>query len=50
MFDSLSKGLSGLIRKLTTGTSVDKKVVEEVLADLKKLLLQEAEVRQLQIP
>lgn len=40
MFDSLSKGLSGLIRKLTTGTSVDKKIVEEVLADLKKILLQ----------
>src|SRR3989338_2031242 len=40
MFDSLGKGLSGLIRKLTTGTSVDKKLVEEILNDLKILLLQ----------
>ncbi|MFH0711045.1 MAG: signal recognition particle receptor subunit alpha, partial [Candidatus Aenigmatarchaeota archaeon] len=40
MFDGLSKGLSGLIRKITTGTTVDKKVVEEVLVDLKRLLLQ----------
>jgi signal recognition particle subunit SRP54 len=39
MFDSLHKGLSGLIRKLTTGT-VDRKAVEEILLDLKKLLLQ----------
>jgi signal recognition particle subunit SRP54 len=39
MFDTLGKGLSGLIRKLTTGT-VDKKAVEEILVDLKKLLLQ----------
>lgn len=39
MFDTLGKGLSGLIRKLTTGT-VDKKAVEEILVDLKKILLQ----------
>jgi len=39
MFDTLGKGLSGLIRKLTTG-SVDKKVVEDILVDLKKILLQ----------
>jgi len=39
MFDSLHKGLSGLIRKLTTGT-VDKKAVEEILVDLKRILLQ----------
>ena len=39
MFDTLGKGLSGLIRKLTTG-SVDKKAVEDILVDLKKILLQ----------
>jgi len=39
MFDGLHKGLSGIIRKLTTG-AVDKKAVEEILVDLKKLLLQ----------
>jgi signal recognition particle subunit SRP54 len=39
MFDSLHKGLSGLIRKLTTGT-VDRKAVEEILVDLKRILLQ----------
>jgi signal recognition particle subunit SRP54 len=40
MFDGLSKGLSNVIRKITTGTTVDKKVVEEVLQDMKKVLLQ----------
>lgn len=40
MFDNLSKGLSDIIRKITTGTTVDKKVVEEVLQDIKKILLQ----------
>jgi len=40
MFDSLGKGLSGVIRKLVTGTSVDKKTVEEILQDIRKLLLQ----------
>jgi len=40
MFDNLSKGLSDIIRKITTGTTVDKKVVEEVLQDMKKVLLQ----------
>ena len=40
MFDTLGKGLSGLIRKLVTGTSVDRKAVEEILVDLKKTLLQ----------
>lgn len=39
MFDTLGKGLSGLIRKLTTGT-VDRKAVEDILVDLKKILLQ----------
>ena len=40
MFDNLSKGLSGLIRKITTGTTVDKKAVEEVLRDMERILLQ----------
>jgi signal recognition particle subunit SRP54 len=40
MFDTLGKGLSGLINRLTTGTNVDKKAVEEILVDMKKILLQ----------
>jgi signal recognition particle subunit SRP54 len=40
MFDSLGKNLSDLIKKLVSGTTVDKKIVEEVLIDLKKILLQ----------
>lgn len=40
MFDNLSKGLSNLIRKLVTGTTVDKKTVEEILVEMKKILLQ----------
>ncbi len=40
MFDSLAKGLGNLIRKLVTGTSVDTNAVEEVLIDLKRILLE----------
>jgi len=40
MFDNLAKGLGGLIRKLVTGTSVDKNAVEEVLIDLRRILLE----------
>lgn len=40
MFDNLSKGLSDLIRKLTTGFSIDKKAVEEILIDLNRILLE----------
>jgi signal recognition particle subunit SRP54 len=40
MLGDLSKGLSGLIRKLITGTSIDKKSVEEILQEMKKILLQ----------
>lgn len=40
MFDNLGKGLSDLIRKLVAGTTIDKKTVEEILQDLKKILLQ----------
>jgi signal recognition particle subunit SRP54 len=40
MFDNLGKGLSNIIRKITTGTTVDKKTVEEALQDMKKVLLQ----------
>lgn len=40
MLDTLAKGLGGLIRKLVTGTSIDKNAVEEILVDLKKILLE----------
>ena len=40
MFDSLSKGLSSVIRRLVTGTTVDKKTVEEILKEIRKILLQ----------
>jgi len=40
MFDNLGKGLSDLIRRITTGTAIDKAAVEAVLQDLKKILLQ----------
>ena len=40
MFDSLSKGLSGIIKRLLTGTSVDKRAVEEILAELERILLE----------
>ncbi len=40
MFDDLAKGLGNLIRKLVTGTTVDKNSVEEILVDLKKILLE----------
>lgn len=40
MFNALSKGLSGIIRKITTGTSLDKKDVEEIVQDIRKLLLE----------
>jgi signal recognition particle subunit SRP54 len=40
MFDSLSKGLSGIIKRLLTGTSVDRKAVEEILAELERILLE----------
>lgn len=40
MFEILSKGLSNLIKNLISSTSIDKKKVEELLIDLKKILLQ----------
>jgi len=40
MLDNLGKNLGDLIRKLVTGTMVDEKAVEEVLQDLRKILLQ----------
>ncbi len=40
MFDNLSKDLGTLIRKLVTGTRVDKEAVEEILVDLRKILLE----------
>lgn len=40
MFDNLSKNLSALIKKLVTGTTIDKKAIEQVLKDLRRILLQ----------
>jgi len=40
MFDTLSKGLSALISKLTAGTSIDREAVAQILIDMKKILLQ----------
>jgi signal recognition particle subunit SRP54 len=40
MLDGMKRGLSDVIRKLVTGTAVDKKAVEEVLEEMKKILLQ----------
>jgi signal recognition particle subunit SRP54 len=40
MLDNLSKGLSNLIRKIVTGTTIDKKSVEDLLQDLRRILLQ----------
>ncbi|MDI6798689.1 MAG: signal recognition particle receptor subunit alpha [Candidatus Aenigmarchaeota archaeon] len=40
MFDNLGKSLSNLIRRIVTGTAIDKKSVEEILKDLKIILLQ----------
>lgn len=40
MFDNLGKNLSNLIKKIVTGTTIDKKSVEEVLQDMKVILLQ----------
>lgn len=40
MFDDLGKNLSNLIRRIVTGTTIDKKAVEEVLQDLRVILLQ----------
>ncbi|MDI6806672.1 MAG: signal recognition particle receptor subunit alpha [Candidatus Aenigmarchaeota archaeon] len=40
VLDTLGKGLSGIIRRLITGVSIDKKAVEEILSDLKKVLLE----------
>lgn len=40
MFDNLGKGLSGLIKRLVTGTSIDKEAVEEILKEMKRILLE----------
>lgn len=40
MFDNLGKNLSSLIKRIVTGTAIDKAAVEEVLKDLQKILLQ----------
>ncbi len=40
MLDNFSKGLSDLIKKLVTGTTIDKASVEQLLKDLRRILLQ----------
>ncbi len=40
MLDNLGKGLSALIKKLVTGTTIDKASVEQLLKDLRRILLQ----------
>lgn len=40
MLDNLGKGLSSLVKRLVTGTTIDKGSVEQMLEDLKKILLQ----------
>jgi signal recognition particle subunit SRP54 len=40
MFDDLGKNLSSIIKRIVTGTSVDKKAVEDVLKDMRVILLQ----------
>jgi signal recognition particle subunit SRP54 len=40
MFDDLGKNLSDLIKRIVTGTSIDKAAVEDVLKDMKITLLQ----------
>ena len=40
MFDNLGKGLSTLIKKLVTGTTIDKESVEQLLKDMRSILLQ----------
>lgn len=40
MFDDMGKNLSSLIKRIVTGTAIDRKAVEEVIQDLKGILLQ----------
>lgn len=40
MLDNLGKGLSKIFNRLVTGTSVDKKTVEELLGEMKRVLLE----------
>jgi len=40
MFDNLSKNLTDLIRRITTGSAIDRAAVEEILKELQKILLQ----------
>lgn len=40
MLDALGKGLSEIIRRLVTGVAIDRKAIEEILADLKRVLLE----------
>jgi signal recognition particle subunit SRP54 len=40
MFDNLSKNLTDLIRRITTGSAIDRAAVEEILKELQRILLQ----------
>lgn len=40
MLDNLGKSLSGLVRKLVSGNNVDEKAVDELLKDMKRVLLE----------
>jgi len=40
MLEGLRKGLGDLVRKLVTGTTIDKKAVEDILEEMKRVLLQ----------
>jgi signal recognition particle subunit SRP54 len=40
MLDNLGRDLSGLIKRLVTGTTVDEKTVEEILKDMRRILLE----------
>jgi len=40
MLDNLSKNLTDLIRRITTGSAIDRSAVEEILKELQRILLQ----------
>lgn len=40
MFDDFGKGLSNLIRRLVAGVTIDKAAVEDILKEMKRILLQ----------
>ena len=50
MFEGMKKGLGDAIRKLVSGTAIDKKAVEEVLEEMKRILLKYAKKKGETIP